>query len=255
MKIILIIAMNTYREIIRDRVLYGLLVFALLLIGMSLALGQLSFAEQARISADFGLSAIHISAVVFSIFVGSTLVYREIDKKTIMTLLVRPISRLQFVLGKCLGLSLVTATSVLCLAAILWAVFLGVGMDVSSLFPLALYGVLLEALLLLGVTIFFSSFASPMMVVSFSIGVFIIGHWISSLDFFAGKSKSEEFRFLAKTLIAICPDLEKFNWRSHVIYKDAITMNEVGYASVYSLSWFLVLILIAVFVFRRRDFG
>jgi len=255
MKVILIIAINTYREIIRDRVLYGLLVFALLLIGMSLALGQLSFAEQARISADFGLTAIHISAIVFSIFVGSTLVYREIDKKTIMTLLVRPISRLQFVLGKCLGLSLVTMTSVFCLAFILWAVFLGVGMDVTSLFPLALYGVLLGALLLLGVTIFFSSFASPMMVVSFSVGIFIIGHWISSLNFFASKSKSEGFRIFAKALIAISPDLEKFNWRSHVIYKDALSLNEVSYASLYSLSWFLVLILTAVFLFRRRDFG
>ena len=255
MKVIWIIAINTYREIIRDRVLYGLLVFALLLIGMSLALGQLSFAEQARISADFGLTAIHLSAIVFSIFVGSTLVYREIDKKTVMTLLVRPISRFQFVLGKCLGLSLVTATSVLCLALILWGVFIGVDMEVSQLFPLALFGVLLESILLLGFTIFFSSFASPMMVVSFSAGIFIVGHWISSLDFFSGKSPSVVFRAFAKFLIAICPDLERFNWRSHVIYKDTLTWSEVSYATVYSFSWFLVLVLVAVFIFRRRDFG
>ena len=100
MKAIWIIANNTFREIIRDRILYGLVVFALLLIGVSLVLGQLSFAEQMRISIDFGFAAIHFSAVILSIFIGSTLVSKEIDKKTVMTLLARPITRFQFLFGK-----------------------------------------------------------------------------------------------------------------------------------------------------------
>src|SRR5689334_11892297 len=104
MRPVLIIAINTFREIVRDRILYGILVGAILLILLSLALGQLSFAEQTRIAANFGFTAIHIGAVIVSIFVGSTLVAREIDKKTILTLFVRPISRQQFLFGKCLGL-------------------------------------------------------------------------------------------------------------------------------------------------------
>ncbi len=255
MRIIWIIAANTYREIIRDRILYGLLIFALLLIGISLALGQLSFAEQARISADFGLTAIHISAVVFSIFIGSTLVYREIDKKTIMTLLARPITRLQFVLGKCLGLMFVTCTCVCGLAAILALVFTGVGMPMTELFPFALLGILLESILLLGVTVFFSSFASPMMVVSFSAAIFLIGHWVSSLNFFATKSKSAVFQSLASFLITVLPDLEKFNWRSNVIYNDAVSIKEISFATLYSAAWFSCFVLCAVFIFRRRDFG
>src|ERR1044071_5461067 len=119
MRPIWILAVNTFREVIRDRILYALIVFAILLIGLSLALGQLSFAEQARISANFGMSAIHLCAVALAIFVGSNLVYKEIEKKTIMTILVRPISRLQFIFGKALGLTMVIVTMILGLACIL----------------------------------------------------------------------------------------------------------------------------------------
>src|SRR3989344_2748310 len=100
MKIIRIIARNTYREIIRDRILYVLILFALLIIGVSLALGQLSFAEQTRISINFGFSAISLSTVVLAVFAGSTLVFKEIEKRTVLTLLARPITRSQFLIGK-----------------------------------------------------------------------------------------------------------------------------------------------------------
>lgn len=197
MKSILIIAANTYREIIRDRILYGLIVFALLLIGLSLALGQLSFAEQTRISANFGLTAIHISAVMIAIFMGSSLVNKEIDKKTILTLFVRPISRLQFLLGKSLGLVLLILTAIGGLALVLMGVFLGIGLGISSLFFVALLGIILEALILLAVSLFFSAFATPVMVVAFSLGIFVIGHWTESLRFFAQKNESIAFEFFS----------------------------------------------------------
>ena len=255
MRPILIIALNTYREIIRDRILYGLFVFAILLIGVSIALGQLSFAEQARISANFGFTAIHLSAVILSIFVGSTLVAREIDKKTILTLLVRPVSRLQFLLGKSLGLSLVILTAITFLAVILCLVFVGVEMPINLLFFKALYGIMLEAILLLGVTVFFSTFCSPFMVVAFTIGLFLIGHWIHSLQFFSEKSASAAFRAMADGIVMIIPDLERFNWRSHFIYGDAISAKELALASGYSFLWFAFLILMTSIIFNRRDLG
>src|SRR4051812_6925954 len=107
MHILWVIAKNTFREIIRDRILYGLHIFAILLIGFSLVLGELSFAEQTRISINFGLAGIHLSAITLSIFIGSSLVAKEIEKQTILTLLARPVSRLQFLVGKYLGLIMV----------------------------------------------------------------------------------------------------------------------------------------------------
>lgn len=255
MKSIWVLAKNTYMEIIRDRILYGLLVFAFLLIGMSLALGELSFAEQSRISANFGFTAIHLSMVALSIFVGSTLVAREIDKKTILTLLARPISRPQFLLGKCLGLTLITLTVVVGLALVLVGVFLVLKVSINAQFAIALLGVLFESLILLGLTIFFGSFASPMMAVAFSVGLFLIGHWLNDLAFFAEKSKSEGFDLFNQVIGTVMPNLEKFNWRSAVIYDEVVGVKEVMAAAGYSLGWFVFLIALTSWVFRRKDFA
>ncbi len=155
MRPVWVLALNTYKEVIRDRILYALILFAVLLIGLSLALGQLSFAEQARISANFGLTGIHLVVVALAIFVGSNLVYKEIEKKTIMTIWFGPSaepnlfsqstwpddghrhddgwSRADFSAG-----------------------FLGLDKPVDFRFALVLCGLLAEAMVLLGITIFFS---------------------------------------------------------------------------------------------------
>ncbi len=255
MRQVWVIGKNTYREIIRDRILYGLLVFALLLMGVSLALGELSFAEQTRISANFGLSGIQLSAVILSIFLGSTLVSREIEKKTIMTLLVRPLSRVEFILGKAVGLSLVTLTLVFGLALVLISVVGFLGMEINWILFGVLLGIFFEALVLLGVTVFFSSFATPMMTVIFSASVFLIGHWLDSLRFFADRSESLEFLVVSRMVNSIIPNLENYNWREAVIYSDPIPLSQVFWAGVNALSWFGLLILLTAFIFGRRDFA
>ena len=119
MNAVFVIAKNTFREVIRDRILYSLVVFALLLVLLSLSLGQLSFDENIRLSANFGFTGIHISAMALAVFIGSTLVAKEIEKQTILTLLARPISRAQFIMGKALGLMAVVNVVVLSLGLIL----------------------------------------------------------------------------------------------------------------------------------------
>ncbi|MGE0527153.1 MAG: ABC transporter permease [Bdellovibrionales bacterium] len=255
MRPVWVLAKNTYKEVIRDRILYALVLFAILLIGLSLALGQLTFAEQARISANFGLSAIHLCAVVLAIFVGSNLVYKEIEKKTILTILVRPISRLQFIMGKTLGLSLLILTMVAGLALILGLVFLGLGMDIDFRFGLVLLGLLAEALILLGVTLVFSMFTKPLLVVSFSLGVFLIGHWQDSLEFFAKKSEGGVLVPISWFVKYALPDLERVNWKNLVLYNQPLEMQSKMIALGYAISWFALSICLAALLFRRRDVG
>jgi Cu-processing system permease protein len=254
-RVVHIIAKNTYREIIRDRILYGLLVFAVLLIGLSIVLGQLSYAEQTRITINFGFAAIHLCAAVLSIFVGSTLVGREIEKKTIITLLARPINRAQFVIGKSFGLIAVIAVVVAILALILTLILLSLNTHVDSVFLVGLYGILLEAAILLSFTIFFGSFTTPMLAVSFSIGVFLIGHWLNSLKYFANKSESLVFRNVAKVVEHTLPNLEHFNWRSLFVYNDPIPYHDVIYASGYGFAWCAFLTAISAIILQRRDLG
>jgi ABC-type transport system involved in multi-copper enzyme maturation permease subunit len=254
MKSIWIIAKNTYREIIRDRILYGIIVFALMLVGLSLALGQLTFAEQAKISADFGFAGIQLSAVVLAIFVGSSLVAKEIEKQTILTLLARPISRSQFLLGKFFGLSLVILTVMFGLALVLGLVVHSLELAVNGSFALALYGILLEAMLLLSLTLLFGSFSRPIMTVIFVVSFFLLGHWVGSLRFFVEKSDSNTFKTAGTFITWIIPDLERFNWRSVPIYQTVISGSEVLKSTGYALGWILVMVALTTVIFRKRDF-
>jgi ABC-type transport system involved in multi-copper enzyme maturation permease subunit len=255
MRAIWVLAVNTYKEVIRDRILYALVLFAFLLIGLSLALGQLSFAEQARISANFGLAAIHLCAVMLAIFVGSNLVYKEIEKKTILTILVRPISRLQFILGKSLGLTLLILTMVFGLAMILGLVFWGLQVPVNARFAVVLVGLLAEALVLLGVTLVFSMITKPLLVVCFSIGVFLIGHWQDSLQFFADRSKEGPLQPVSWFVRHFLPNLERVNWKDLILYDQPLDMPAKFISLGYAAAWFALCIGLTALIFKRKDVG
>ena len=254
MRPVWIIAKNTFREIIRDRILYGIIVFALLLVGLSLALGQLSFTEHAKISADFGFMGIQLGAVVLAAFVGSTLVAKEIQKQTILTLLARPITRTQFLLGKFVGLSFIIITILIGLAVVLGIVVGSLELAINATFIVALYGILLEALLILSLALLFGSFSRPMMTVTFTVALFLLGHWVPSLRFFIEKSESAAFKAVATGIVWVVPDLERFNWRDAPVYQTAVAFSEVMSTSMYAIGWLLVLVSATAIIFRKRDF-
>lgn len=255
MRPIFVIASNTFKEIIRDRVLYGIIVFAVLLFGLSMAMGQLSFTEQARVSANFGLAAIQLGAAILSVFVGSTLVAREIEKKTILTLLTRPISRTQFLVGKFLGLWSVVVVCTTGLALVLGLIMYLSNFSADGLFVLALHGVILESAVLLALTVFFGTFSSPMLSVSFVIGIFLIGHWVESLKFFIENSKTKSFVLIGRSIVTVMPNLEIFNWRSLFIYQDEVPWENFYTANLYAFCWVLGLIGVSSFILGRRDLG
>jgi Cu-processing system permease protein len=255
MRPIWVLAINTYKEVIRDRILYALVLFAFLLVGLSMALGQLSFAEQARISADFGLSAIHLCTVVLAIFVGSNLVAKEIEKKTILTILVRPISRLQFIMGKALGLTMLIVTMLVGLSLVLAVIFWGLGVAVNGRLAWVLVGLLAEALVLLGVTLVFSMISKPLLVVAFSVGIFLIGHWQNSLRFFASKSEGGGLKPVAWLVEHFMPNLERVNWKDIVIYDQPVDYTANLLSLGYMLAWFAVCIAFCAILFKRKDLG
>ena len=254
MKASMIVAMNTFREIIRDRVLYGLIVFALLLIGVSLVLGELSFAEQSRISMNFGLVGIHLSAFTLSVFIGSTLVSREIEKQTVLTLLVRPVSRMQFLLGKFFGLMMVTTVVIASLSLCLALLATALQWPIGGSFLIALIGILFESFVILSLTMFFGMISKPTLAVSCSVGLFLIGHWVNDLIFFAEKGTSQAFKYFAYFVYYVVPDLERFNWRSFVIYNDFLPTDLFVKALLYGVCWSIALLSLSGILFRKKDF-
>ncbi|MCJ8277566.1 MAG: ABC transporter permease subunit [Bdellovibrionales bacterium] len=249
-----IVAKNTFIEVIRDRVLYFLVFFSIFFMLLCFAVGQLSYDEIFRLSVSLGLSGIHICFCGLTIFLGSSLFYREIEKKTIYTLLARPVSRTQYLAGKFLGL--LTVLSLLLLGFILCftVVEFVLGMPILLTTYYSFLGIILEATILLAVTFFFSSFARPFMAITGTLSFFLVGHWVSNLEFLMSKSTDPGFLAIGNILVRTFPHLDSLNWRPNAIAKVAVNPVDLNYGLYLSLVWSALFFVLAIILFRRKDF-
>lgn len=247
------IAINTFREAIRDRILYLILAFALVLILASRAISLLTVGSEEKIIKDIGLGAISVFGVATAIFVGVGLVFKEIEKRTIYTLTSKPIRRSQFILGKYLGLSLVLFVnlSIMTLAfyGLLW--FKGY---LDANLGKALVLIMVELLLVTAFAIFFSSFSSPFLSSLFTVTLYVVGHLSWSLRLLQERVPSAGGRWLLEAVYRVLPNLEYLNIKGEVVHQVGVRGAEVAWAAFYGLSYTAVVLLLAMMVFRKRDF-
>ncbi len=250
---VLAIATNTAKEILRDRVLYAILVLGLLVIFSSKLVAPLSLDEDLRIVRDLGLSAIAVFSLLIGVIVGTRLVYDEIQRKTIYTILPKPVRRWQFILGKYLGISSALVLVVIFLAAGFLVYSLVFGYPVTPGFGPALLLTLLELLLVAAIAITFSTFTTPIGSGVFTFAIFFLGHFTHDLIAFGEMSQSALFRQLARVFYYVLPNLSYFNAKSEFVHNLPITADWITFAVSYCLFYVLVLLSIAVIVFERRD--
>jgi len=248
------IALNTFRESLRDRILYNLLFFALLLMGFSVLLGDFTIAEQKKIVTDLGLAAINLVGVVIAIFVGIGLVSKEIERRTIYTIMARPISRAQFILGKYLGLALTLLVNVGIMLVVFLATLLMDRVQIQAGLFQAIQLIYVELLLVTALALFFSTFSSTAVSAMMTLGLYVIGHLTSDLKGIASKSSSELVKAVMTGLYYICPNLEALNIKGLAAQGEAVTASYQVVASMYGMVYAAVLITAACMVFSRRDF-
>lgn len=248
-----VIAWNSFKESIRDRILYGLFLFAVLIIGLSRAMGGLSFAEQERIVTDFGLAGVQISVAILSIFVGSTLVSKELDKKTILTLLVRPLSRAEFLMGKYFGFLMVVFSLATGLCLVLFLVLTFMDIPILLVHFISLHGIILESMVLISLTVMFGCMSKPFLTVCMVSGVFIIGHWQENLRYFADQSRSDVLKVISSLASYLIPNLETYNWKSQAANKELISLGEFLLANINAFAWSGCFLALAVLIFWRKD--
>ncbi|HXI24020.1 MAG TPA: ABC transporter permease subunit [Pyrinomonadaceae bacterium] len=249
------IARNAFREAVRDRVLYNLVLFVLLLIGGAIFLGELSAGQEAKIIVDLSLSAMLLFGVFIAIFVGVGLVYKEIERRTLYAILSKPISRGQFLLGKYLGLCATLFVNVLImgLGVSLALVYIHRGWDplVVNIWP-AILLIYFELAIITGVALLFSSFSTPALSALLTFFVFIIGHFSADLKALANSGSSA--RFVFRALYYLLPNLTNYSAiaaASHGTVPDATSvLLAIAYAIVYSA----VLLAAASLIFGRRNF-
>ncbi|MEI7792786.1 MAG: ABC transporter permease subunit [Candidatus Berkelbacteria bacterium] len=249
---IFIIAKNTFKETIRDKILYAILAFAVLFLLSTVIFGSISLGEDVKVIKDFGLAGIYIFSIIIAIFLGTSLIYKEIEKKTLYILLSKPVSSVQFIIGKYFGLF----ASVILNVAIMSIIYLGIvaykggGFDYLSLWSILL--LVFEMSIFIALAILFSTITTPLAGMIYSVIVLYIGHSLSLLKEAAIQS-SKFAQIMTNIVYYGFPNLEKFNIRNLVVYGTSVTTAQIVYPIFYSILFTTVLLWISGFALKKKD--
>ncbi|MCX7977615.1 MAG: ABC transporter permease [Bdellovibrionaceae bacterium] len=250
-KRILVLASNTLRESIRQRFFLVVFFLGVVFIALSLLLGELSFDERQRILADIGLSVIDWCLVSVALFSGSTMMGREIERQTCLLVLARPVGRAEFMLGKFFGVVFVLALSLF----LLYGLLLGLLGSLQSPVGVVIIGLslLFKSILLLAVALCFANVVRPALSFMAGFSVYILGHWLEDLEFFARKSGEDFFEHGVKALAWLTPNFHRFNWKTWQFLSESVAAVNGWAMTVHTLSWTLAWLLLACLLFARRD--
>ncbi len=257
----LAIARNTFREAIRDRILYGFLFFAVMLILFSLVLGQLSYNQQSRVTLDIGLAGISFFSVLISIFLGITLLHKEIEKRTIYPVLSKPVSRASYLLGKFLGLAATMLVQIALMTGVFLAVLAAQGGTITAGIFVALLLILSETLLIIAMALFFTSFSSPFLSGIFCLGIFAAGRNANLISQLAERDGLEWLAPVLNGVTSILPNLYLFYPSGKIVEDSWATVHgqfvSTGYLATtcgYGMAYTLAFLAFATLLLGRRDF-
>ena len=267
MRSIWLIARAVFKESVRDRVPYAMVVFAVILIAASYLIGQLTAGQDMKIIKDLGLAALSIFGLFIAIFIGIGLVSKEVEKKSVFGLLSKPISRAQFILGKYAGLVMTLAVNlgVMTLAyfAVLYYMDAMASAGARASWPapaldprllIAIGLIFAELMLVTALALFFSTYSSPLLATLLTAGLWIAGHFNADLRNFETVVDSPAVAALARAIYYVLPNLAPFDVKAEVVYGMPVSARHVLFTLAYAVVYITTLLTGAVAIFRRRDF-
>ena len=247
------IATNTVREAVRNKLLYALLFFAVGVIGVAVIVASLSYVEGQRIIQNIGLASIRLFSLGIAVFVGVGLIHGEVERRTIYTLLSKPLSRSEFLVGKYLGLLMTVWLQLACMALAFIVVSLATGAPLAS-GHIAAVGLLgMELVVIVALATFFSAFTSPLLASLFTLGLWGAGHLSRDLYALGQQSGNESFANASAWMYRLLPDLEAFNLSLQAVHGLPIAPSEVALPIVYALGYAAALLIAAGWIFQGRD--
>lgn len=249
------VAFNTFREAVRDRVLYNLIAFALLLSGAAILVGQISIDIERLVVVNLGLTAVSLFGVVIAILIGIGLVSKEIEKRTLYTVLSRPVRRWEFVVGKFFGLTgtLVVNTFFMAVGVFLALLYVAHRFERMDKWVLvALYFIVLQFLIVCALALFFSSFSTPLMSAVFAFALFVIGSLSEDLRGFARITHGIA-GWIATAIAYLIPNFSALNVINRVAHGDPVPGALIFYNTVYAVFYSAMAISAAVLIFQRRN--
>jgi len=249
------ISFNTFREAVRDRVLYNLILFVLLLVASAPLFGEVSIGLEKIILVNVGLSAISLFGIIIAIFIGIGLVSKEIEKKTLYTILSRPVRRWEFIAGKYFGLLMTLVVNAVFMTAgfylALAVISARLGKD-DAVLLVGIYFIILEFFVVTAITLLFSSFSTPIFAAIFAFALFVIGTFAEDLRNFAALSTGLT-KWLATAAVYLVPNFASLNVISQVAHAQPVSGQLVLYDTLYALLYSAAATAGAVLIFERRD--
>ncbi|MAJ61348.1 MAG: hypothetical protein CBC48_16205 [bacterium TMED88] len=247
------IATNTVREAIRNKVLYALLFFAVGVIGVAVVIASLSYVEGQRIIQDIGLASIRLFSLGIAVFVGVGLIHGEVERRTIYTILSKPLSRSEFLVGKYLGLLMTVWLQLACMMIAFVAVSLATGAPLSGGHVAALGLLGMELVVIVALATFFSAFTSPLLASLFTLGIWGAGHLSRDLYALGQQSGNESFAGASTWMYRLLPDLEAFNVSVQAVHGLPIATSELTLPILYAVGYAVALLIAAGWIFQGRD--
>lgn len=245
---------NAFKEGLRQRILIILLIFAVLILVISVFLGPFALGEAPKITRDIGLAATSFFSVLIVIIIGSTLIHKDIEKRTIYTVVTKPVRRSEIIIGKFLGLFFLVAMiqgGMTIIQQLVLYIFEG-SFDFSLL--LALPYSFMEIMILIGILLVFSSFSSPTLSAIMGVIFYVIGHATPDLKLFADQTEVVILKYCANAFYYILPNLENFNLRIDLVHKIPLYPDQMLFSVCYGLIYTIFLIYLAIIIFERREF-
>jgi Cu-processing system permease protein len=251
-----VVALNTFREAVRDRVLYNLVFFALLMMAAAVLVGQISIEIEQTVIVSLGLSAISLIGLLIAIFLGVALVSKEMDKRTLYALLAKPVRRWEFLLGKFAGLVLTLAVNTAAMALGLLLVMLYVKHSLQrsdAAVLVAVYFILLKLALVVALALLFSCFTTPLLAILFTVGLYILGLYVQELRNMPVEVLSPAMTAFTKWLSYLLPNFENYNVMALAAHGRAVPGILIQQDTLYTLVYCTIVLMAAAAVFSRRN--
>jgi ABC-type transport system involved in multi-copper enzyme maturation permease subunit len=251
----LAIARNTEREALRNKVLYSIVAFAALVVGVAALFGSVSIGNQMKFVKDFSLAAISLFGVVIAVTLGVSMLAKELGRRTILNILSKPVARWQFILGKFAGLAATVTIVVVLMTSALIGIVAAFEGTVDPGLVVAGLTVVLELMIVVAIALFFSAVVvTPTLAGMFTIAAFIAGRSAGYLAYFRGADSNAALRAVATLLYWIRPHLNRLEVADQVVYGDAVSLGTLALAAAYAMAYTGVLLLLSAALFQRREF-
>ena len=248
------IALNTFKEAVRNKIFYLLIAFGVFFAMSSKLISLLTIGNEIKVLKDVGLASIHFFSVLIAVFTGINLVYKEIEKKTIYNILSKPISRSSFIIGKFFGLAFTLLVALVSMAVIFFFfLFISTGeLDTGILiFFFLLY---MELLIITAISLLFSSFSTPILSSIFTISIYLIGQMLWTFNLFKEHLKTPFDKITAHFFYYILPNLDRFNIKGAVVMKTEISAFQVLNAVLYAAVYITAVLVLSILIFNKREF-